>query len=1199
MTSQKHTYFLRNLRFWPLVLLAACGTAAAAPVPAKSPAPNADQQTRLEAVRKGLYGRSSAVIFDAAKTKDETPGKEDDAALVKNLERDAALGRWQSLSDRLTKAFPDPTLRAEAFQAILNALLQPKVEPQNQEQENRSPQNFRTLPQLKLTDVVELMTVCPAEKPSDALLKTYVRLLQTAAQPAPEMDTFLQSLEKGAGPFGGPDPAARVRAANVLINAGKGKHAGPFLPPASEAATDVTVLNLQTRHLEAVYNDKKRSADLEAAWRTAVAAFQAAKTPGPDRNEALAKLVSLADRVREPLGKTWLQEALAEQADVSMEILANAGLQTVKQRIGVSPNVRLQNLKTQQRVVDAVLKADPQRAGEWRNALDLLAQNWRTEAEWSLQQDRSTSRGPQMEFDPFGNVYFAETREDMMQNMEAGMMPPLSTADVLKYLPSDAWIAALDPSLQPGIQNLLARLHLKVKEEKEAFALIEKLAPMKPDLATSLAEQFLDVWAEKNDPNNEQRRTNRYMFIYGYNPASQGIPLTRSRQMRNLEDLAAWTRKIRALPLENFKEQKILDAFVKSHGVAEVYRLEDARTVLGAEETLSPETAAALAKAMRTNLSGQWKDEKVQLQAKTGRKEKDIRAEVVKGYAAARQILSAQLEKHPGHWRLLMERGALRCDENAFLNEDKKDSDFAKRRQEAFADFQAAADAYAAALAGLEEKDQTADVFTTWFYASMGASDLSKVRAEQVPSPAQIPLIREALTKLGGEAAEKHETLFANTLATRISAVQPAAKQRYVEMGLPIAGDNERAKSVRDVAEFYKDIVKEISLEVTVDGGQNVGTEPFGVWVNIRHTNEIEKAGGGFQKYLVNQNTQPMFWNFGRPPENYRDKFSDGVKEAIAETFDIQSVTFHSEKVESQSTAEPGWRVTPYAYLQLKSKGPQVDVIPPLKLNLDFTETGGYVILPVSSGRVPIDSSKPPEPGKLAKVEITQTLDERKLPEGKLDLEIQATGEGLLPPLEKLMKMDFGDFAVTSVDDQGLQINELQAVPDEPNKVLTSRTGTVKLEQKPGAGSNFHFPTPTEETFKITSYRYEGNNLTEVAGSQALGPKSAPMTAWILGPLVLLGLIGAGCGTVLWRKRRKPPTATSTSLAVPEPLTALNLLGFLRQIHQSPALDESTRRELEAEMARVENHCYAPQTPESPTLDLPDVAQRWLKKGAA
>ena len=140
-----------------------------------------------------------------------------------------------------------------------------------------------------------------------------------------------------------------------------------------------------------------------------------------------------------------------------------------------------------------------------------------------------------------------------------------------------------------------------------------------------------------------------------------------------------------------------------------------------------------------------------------------------------------------------------------------------------------------------------------------------------------------------------------------------------------------------------------------VDGSDVVGHEkPFGVFVNLRHTTEIERESGGFGRYLQNQNNSGYYYyNFGRPLENYRDKFQEIVKQALQEQFEVISVTFQDEKVNSRATSEYGWRVTPYAYLLLKARGPKVDKIAPLRLDLDFMDTSGYVILPVESPPIP------------------------------------------------------------------------------------------------------------------------------------------------------------------------------------------------------------------------------------------------------
>ena len=229
-----------------------------------------------------------------------------------------------------------------------------------------------------------------------------------------------------------------------------------------------------------------------------------------------------------------------------------------------------------------MLKASPQRAGEWSQALTLLALNWMAEAKYSQERDTSSTRGPQMQYDPYGNVFFGS--DDMMQqqmNQRGNQPRPVAAGRMLDLAPGAEWIAAVEASLRPAILKQLAELHLKVKAEKDAFPYIESLAKTNPVEARELTERFIEVWGENHDPNADKRRTNRYMYIYGYNPQSDGIPLTRSKQQRNLEDLAAWVTKLRALPAGGVDEAKIAAAFLRTHSTAEVYRVEDVEMVFG------------------------------------------------------------------------------------------------------------------------------------------------------------------------------------------------------------------------------------------------------------------------------------------------------------------------------------------------------------------------------------------------------------------------------------------------------------------------------------------------------------------------------------------------------------------------------------------------------------------------------------------
>ncbi len=82
-----------------------------------------------------------------------------------------------------------------------------------------------------------------------------------------------------------------------------------------------------------------------------------------------------------------------------------------------------------------------------------------------------------------------------------------------------------------------------------AFPYIERLSATHPEKARELAEEFLRVWTRTHDPNAERNRTNPYMFMYGFERRAESIPLTRSKQERNLRELAGWVERLRKLPI--------------------------------------------------------------------------------------------------------------------------------------------------------------------------------------------------------------------------------------------------------------------------------------------------------------------------------------------------------------------------------------------------------------------------------------------------------------------------------------------------------------------------------------------------------------------------------------------------------------------------------------------------------------------------
>ena len=339
---------------------------------------------------------------------------------------------------------------------------------------------------------------------------------------------------------------------------------------------------------------------------------------------------------------------------------------------------------------------------------------------------------------------------------------------------------------------------------------------------------------------------------------------------------------------------------------------------------------------------------------KTKRKDKELHQQVLAGYAMARDLTASALENDPKSWRLLTQLAALTYEESNYLSALEPQSTHSATKRTALDELAEAAQLYAQSLPLDKESDESTAVYETWFYAALGSPLLEALKSHHMPVASEFAKIKAALDALPGKTRERHYKSFASTLNTRLANVSPDLKYRYLEAAMGIVADREEIESAQAVFDYYQDLITEIELVATLDGSAEVGTEPFGLFVNIHHTQEIERESGGFQRYLQNQNNVSYSYNFGRPTEDYRDKFEKASRAALEENFEVVSLTFHTDKIESRTSPRVGWRVTPYAYFLLKAKGPQTDTVPPLKIDLDFLDTSGHVVLPISSANVPV-----------------------------------------------------------------------------------------------------------------------------------------------------------------------------------------------------------------------------------------------------
>ncbi|MGJ8723746.1 MAG: hypothetical protein ACSHYB_04235 [Roseibacillus sp.] len=1036
-------------------------------------------------------------------------------------------------------------------------------------------------------DVLALSDASPVD-PEVSTIESLAKLL---SKDAPK--SFFNRLKTGTRYFGASDSEQRFRTSSLLLNAGQVEQAADFLPPVQEAQKyeRVKELNVIARyHAEAHQKDLGKE-HLPFAWELSLQVMSTENAPMDQRGEALYRALSLVSELEEGSGQDWLRKTFSDPAGEGFDILAAVG--TLASQAGQIRNsqFRLQQAKLQKSAAEALLATDGIDLPEWKEIFTIYALNWLKEADLTQRLDRSDSMRPQMQYDNYGNRYYGSRQYSQNNNRE--QPNPIPAGDIIEVAPSDKWIAAVDETVQLQLIEKIPRLFLKVKEHQKAFPFIKQLSTHKPDTAEGLVRNLIDVWADNHNPNQQSRYRSSYSYFYGYNNRAETIPLTRSKQERNLVELSELVTSVRELKLEENFNEEFASAFITVHSQAEVWRVEALQTVFGDIKAVDGDTIASLIEKMRINLAALWPNPKLQEQFKTKRKDKELHQQVLAGYEMAREVTANAWGNEPKSSKLLTQLAALTYEESNYLSALQPQSTHSTTKRTALDDFADAAQLYAQSLPLETESDESSAVYETWFYAALGSPLLEALKNHHMPVSSEFAKIKAALDALPDDKTrERHYQSFASTLNTRLANVSPDLKYRYLEAAIGIVGDREEIESAQAVFDYYQDLITEIELVSTLDGSAQIGTEPFGLFINIHHTREIERESGGFQRYLQNQNTVSYSYNFGRPTEDYRDKFEKASRAALEENFEVVSLTFHTDKIESRTSPRIGWRTTPYAYFLLKAKGPQTDTVPPLKIDLDFLDTSGHVVLPISSANVSVVAAEA-GPRPVRDLKLTMTLDERTAAEKEeWQLEVKTSANGLVPSLDKLVTMPPKGFEVVSIDDRELQVEELTTETDD-GAPLSTHEYRVTLKPKGSSPSEFTFPALTElatdslaEEDAILRQRYQDVDLLPVGETVQLNESTGPRI-W---PWILL-LILVAIAFFAWRffKKSNAPTEQIVSgPAIPSNLTEVSLLHWLEQLKTSVPTEKAA--DLSKEISDLQQSAFSKSGSKSA---LTEIAEHW------
>ncbi|MEC9477124.1 MAG: hypothetical protein VX764_08810 [Planctomycetota bacterium] len=1037
--------------------------------------------------------------------------------------------------------------------------------------------------------ILDNVEVTSDEDQNDKLISSYAVLLKKAATRG-STRTLLQRLEQGVGRFGGSDPENRARACDLLVAADLHAEAKPYLDPLPEEGNASGELRIRhglyhravaakEKHLKVKREHQVRSADLFAA------VAEDSSVDAKDRTRSVTLLTELLPALPPTWTSEWRTRVFSGEGAVGQAMLAHLGQSSRKlfQNRGSSTDQRLDLLRAIKTAVSSLLDQVGDQIGPWQASIDVLAVAFADEANLSLGRPVSTA---------------ANRRPSR----------PIPAKDLVDAAPDGRWIGAIAPSLRQACTLAAIACAARADEPAQAMEALRAVATDPAVDISELASTLVSEWQRNLDPNRPDDEffssriiTSTGVFIssFGGQPSA---PLTRSKQRRSLRQLGEMVTELKALGVPDIDWEVLVNAFTASHSQAEVYRLEDIEELFGSFDELPGEVAEPLAMAMWRQLQRNWRSPELQQSKGTRRTTKELQEEVERGYRLAQRLAQHAAQQDPIGWRPQMLAGNLYFDLGEYWRELDPDLErYVPQREAAFARYSDSIRIYTEGLTDGRERRNVIP-HLQWFTSALGASELSFLTMTTKPENDQVGLLIDAFNSLDADEVREHRGLFASAVENAIGRVPADLRSRFVRHAMRVIGDHPLGRGTRRLARLYEDLESEVELHVSIDGGTDVGVKPFGVRIGLRYTDALERETGGFDLYMRNQ----VYVRLAPQPMDYRDDFESRIREAFDEHFEIEALQFNSPDFRPYSFQRPGWMEKSFAYLILRAKDPSVDLLPEVRIDLDFKDgTNGSVRVPVVSAVIPIvateDSGERPTEGD---IQVEVTLDDRELDLSKLKLEVLAQGLGVLPDLngiipgwqENLVASGFPLAEIDGLLDNGLNVVKIddEIIPVVPQ---SERSWTINLQIPDSLSSSeaFQFPA-VAEGIELTCKKYSDFDIVELEEPKVmLQIPTKGLPDWAI--MTIGGIIAVLFLIILGRKKKVEETVVPR-WQMPEEVSALSVTHLLRRIEEEHGLiDENDLPALQEEVATIEARYFSEQSESQVDLpDLKETAQQWLNR---
>lgn len=1040
--------------------------------------------------------------------------------------------------------------------------------------------------------------------------------------------TMVAAIRAGTPLFGQGDQTKRRRTVEFLAGGGLLKEAYEFLTPIDQAlaAQDAPLLLVHARYKRSLAATMPQGLQAEqlrrSAWEllTQIALLPAASFD--NRREALQLAIAGMEDVPRASVSPWLAQVFASDAlgPVALELMALEAAKLGDSQQDVEK--RAQTILRLKEGVDVLLARQDLDSSALRVPLRMLTTALVQEMEQAI-----TAKGRQ---------------RDVAAECQL----------LLKAVPSERWLAVLEPSLATRARKASIAIATVADETDTALTFVAQSIAASRDEASDFADHFLQNWQGRLAPKLDGDPD--FQFYFWYREYLPMAPLTRGAQRRNLDRLSNLLTQLQAVGVESSKLRNLVPTFRACHATTEVYQREDIQRVFGPLPSIPAPVAADLAATMSAGLNGDWRSRDAQRKTGTKRTDSEIAALVDKGYGVALELMDAAVANEPSEWRYAVLRAGIAYDRLQFQQSQGRGGDAetqTRYRRDAFEAFASAADRYAKAMTdGLERDDPT--IYRMWFGAAMGTAELNFLRPQDLPGEGslqddQIDLIRKAFNALPTEARDRHLATFARDIQAAVGRAAPEVKPRLVKQSLRILQDHPAGASLRAMNELYLDLMKnELRLRLTVDGDDRVGVnQPFGVLMSLRYTNSVERETGGFAKYLQNN-----VWGYaggGYREVNYRDQLKKNIEESLAKGFTVESIGFFDAFMPGRGVIEDGqdgWVEKPLAYLILTRKDASVDRLAQITMEMQFNDQTGPVTLALPSNTPALAVGDTFTPRPLQDLAVTQIIDLRALTPASgvaknhpVTLEVRMRGKGILPAVTDVL--NGLDAALPGFRIDAQTIDAQPQIILQEGSIASGRFAWMGTNTEPEGG----YPQPDEtgmyrlqgERTFVIAYTSSGSGggggapraftLPTLSQAAAQTPRTNPddkdfiplesrtyadldivpvttptvtiqRTWWRAATLLAIVGVIALIALVTWFRKRaaNTPTLAAASLA-PARMTPLSVLTALRRLESRAGLPTDRARELASDIAAIEQQAFAPGATPPAESDLQAIIAKWSR----